>query len=1181
MGIIKMTKNSLTLIITALVINSSVFPQDKESYRWEKVMIGGGGAVPAIIAHPRVSGCVFSTHDVTGPNRWNETRQQFEYALSFPYWNYPQSIAGCECLTLDPNDPQGNTALLTITNQAGFNKESYMLRTTNRGLTWEYTNFRPIAGSEQFNARYHIQYDPNNSNIVYYAARNGGIYQSSDGGMNFTKTTAPDGSVNALERPKANTGIRKIIINPYLGVVVNPVRSRVLYAEVASQDWNNTMIESTDGGLTWHPISMPASPKFEVGPSGRVYTAGTNKTGYWENNKFNPFPVSGNSISVDPSDENRMVIYKNLGGDKYEFYYSEDRGLSWKMLKPTYVNYPPWYRNQGGCTAPQGGCSNPVDGSFTFDADGRLWYSDWYQIWRCDTLTSQSASIVFYGAVKGEEETVNTGDGLASPWGGNCKVMIGVADVGGFAITNLTRWPEKTALQPDHNIVGLEWAGQVPNKLVFVAAKGWGWDHVGWGGYSEDGGLTTRYFKSRPGNGNMTCSRVAINATGDRIFWYCSTGLYYSDNKGDSWIKASDLSFGYESIFDWKGYHAITADRFNHNLIYLNNNDKLYRSDVKGITWKMVYSKRIGSLYVNPEAEGEIWATGWDSKGGQIIRSIDKGVNFTIITSATEVKSAGFGRGPAKGQPSIYMIGKANGIPGIYRSDNFGTSWIRIDDIHHFPHPSVGNFIAGDGQEYGRVYVGSYGGTWVGASLTQCDTCLISNQPPVVAISEPTKTMWPMQTAFDVKVTANDPNDSIRRVELYLDMEKIGADTLVPFLFRIEGLKPGKYNLTAKAWDYYDTCTSAFLGLVIADSSLVARASFTPEGILIDGFMDKGYSNTPQEVNKKIITGNKNISALWNSCWRDSSWHIWMAEKNVTLSPKSLISWQNDLIELTLLPDINFTHNNAKEKILIYPVDSTILHIMGTDTIPSKSPLAVIITDEGFNTELTVDDENFGFIPAGRNYTGMELRIRDCEETDTSFSLIAWNSNDTSQLEDKLGLVFFEPLNQNPFVRITAPFNNRVYTSTPLLISIFAEATDNDGMVIRVDFYASDSLIGTDYSSPFSIGNSSLGNGNYELKAVAWDNEGGSCTSGLTNITVSISTGIEQSMHAGEIEIYPNPCAIGYFMLSEIADVQITDIAGNILAFQKNTDKVNTDGLAHGIYLVKINNIAVQKLLVN
>jgi photosystem II stability/assembly factor-like uncharacterized protein len=1169
------------VIIFVLVNYASLaFAQTKEKHRWEKVTLGGGGAVPAIIAHPKVSGCVFSTHDVCGPNRWNESKQQFEYALSYPYWISPQSNAGCECLTLDPNDPEGNTALLSITNQADFSKESYLLRTTNRGITWENTNFRPVAGSEQFNARYHIQYDPNNSNVVYYAARNGGIYQSADGGINFLKTSAPDGLVNELSRPKSNTGIRKIIVNPYLGIVTNPVRSRVLYAEVATQDWLNYMIESFDGGLTWHKISMPVSPKFEVGPSGRVYLAGDKKTGFWEDNKFTPFAISGNSISVDPGNEDRIVVYKNLGNDTYEFYYSENRGVDWKTLKPVYEDYPYWYKNNGGCTAPQKGCSNPIDGSFTFDANGRLWYSDWYQIWRCDNLNNSSVNITFTGVVKGEEETVNIGDGLASPWGGNCKVMIGVADVGGFLITDLGKFPEKTALTPGHNIIGMDWAGKNPDKLVFVAANGWGWDHIGWGGFSEDGGLTAKYFKTRPNNGSMLCSRVAINADGTRIFWYSSQGLFYSDNSGDTWKKASNLSFGYESIFEWKGYRAIAADRINTNLIYLNNNDKLYRSDDNGINWSLVNSASIGSLFVNPEVEGEIWIMSWDSNGGNIKRSTNKGTSFTKIPNASDVKSFGFGRGPVIGQPSIYMIGKVNGNPGIYRSDNYGESWIRIDDLDQYPHPAVGSYIIGDGQVFGRVFVGSHSGTWIGSSLIQCDTCKLSNIPPKVNISVPTKTYILSHTAFEIKVNASDSDDGILKVELFIDEEKQGETIIAPYHFYHDGISSGSHLIQAKAWDNNGSFSLASITIHTRDSVLTANTP-NANSITIDGIMDKEYDDPPGNLTKNLTTNPDGLSAKWSSCRTDGMIYFWISANQNKLENSSINHEFSDRIEISLLPNFNYYQSIDPVKIVVYPTDSTILYISKNKTDTISTLISVVKRSDGYDTELAIDLKKVGIVPVGRSYMGFDIKLFDFVENSRLNAMLGWNSNNEISRAENIGLIFLQPVNNKPFVKITAPFIYRIYTTKPLLIAIYADANDPDGKVEKVEFYANDSIIGVDFTAPFSIGNSSFPNGNYNLKAIAYDNDNEKFISEIVPIKVDLATLSASTENVEQVEIYPNPSDSGYFYLSRKADFTLMDPNGKILMSVKNSNIVCTKNLSKGVYFVKINNQEGNKVIVN
>jgi xyloglucan-specific exo-beta-1,4-glucanase len=51
--------------------------------------------------------------------------------------------------------------------------------------------------------------------------------------------------------------------------------------------------------------------------------------------------------------------------------------------------------------------------------------------------------------------------------------------------------------------------------------------------------------------------------------------------------------------------------------------------------------------------------------------------------------------------------GQAN---GVYRSDDEGASWLRInDDAHEFGGLANGQFILGDANVYGRVYMSSAG----------------------------------------------------------------------------------------------------------------------------------------------------------------------------------------------------------------------------------------------------------------------------------------------------------------------------------------------------------------------------------------------------------------------------------------------------------------------------------------
>ena len=57
--------------------------------------------------------------------------------------------------------------------------------------------------------------------------------------------------------------------------------------------------------------------------------------------------------------------------------------------------------------------------------------------------------------------------------------------------------------------------------------------------------------------------------------------------------------------------------------------------------------------------------------------------------------------------PALYVFGKVNGKEGLFRTDNDGRSWQRIDDdAHRFGKISR---VTGDPRLYGRVYFATQG----------------------------------------------------------------------------------------------------------------------------------------------------------------------------------------------------------------------------------------------------------------------------------------------------------------------------------------------------------------------------------------------------------------------------------------------------------------------------------------
>lgn len=90
--------------------------------------------------------------------------------------------------------------------------------------------------------------------------------------------------------------------------------------------------------------------------------------------------------------------------------------------------------------------------------------------------------------------------------------------------------------------------------------------------------------------------------------------------------------------------------------------------------------------------------------------------------------------------------------------------------------------------------------------------------------------------------------------------------------------------------------------------------------------------------------------------------------------------------------------------------------------------------------------------------------------------------------------------NVAPSVAITSPSNNAaVAPAVPLTLN--ATASDTDGTVSKVEFFDGATLLGEDTSAPFSFTIASLASGAHAFTAKATDNDSGTTTSSVVNVT--------------------------------------------------------------------------------
>ena len=123
------------------------------------------------------------------------------------------------------------------------------------------------------------------------------------------------------------------------------------------------------------------------------------------------------------------------------------------------------------------------------------------------------------------------------------------------------------------------------------------------------------------------------------------------------------------------------------------------------------------------------------------------------------------------------------------------------------------------------------------------------------------------------------------------------------------------------------------------------------------------------------------------------------------------------------------------------------------------------------------------------------------------------------------------PPNQPPWVALTAPASGTTFTA-PASIELSATASDPDGTIAQVEFYANNTLIATDTTSPYSFSWTSVTPGTYAMTAVARDNLGAMTVSSTSDITVKPpklprtavfepSSNHSTAVDRYELEIYP------------------------------------------------------------
>ena len=680
-------------------------------YAWKNVVIKGGGFVSGIVMSPVLPGLVFARTDVGGAYRFDPTARRW-MAITDWVGHNDSNLLGIESIAVDPVDPSRVYMAAGMYLTAG---NGAILSSTDMGQTWVRNSISaPMGGNADGRSMgERLAIDPNLTSTLYFGSRNAGLWKSTDSAQTWTQVAGfPTTGVANGDAGTGGYGLTFVVFDPRSGSPGSSTPAIYLGVGVTT---GNGLYRTTDAGATWEAVAgQPAGmmPHHAVlDGCGNLYLAYNNGSGpnsitsgavwrysmaggVWTN--VSP-PQSGGGfggIAADAAHPGTLIVTTIDRWSRDEIYRTTNGGASWVGLESaakTDVAGAPlvlWHRTSVGTPGWMGDVEidpfNPA----------RAIYITGAGIWSSDDVTAADTGAATHWTFEddGLEETVV--QDLASPPAG-APLLSAVGDLGGFRHDDLDVSPAGGFF--DNPIFtttsGLDFAQGAPNIVVRAGSGGLG------GAYSADGGTTWTPFAAAPIPTTGTVSKgsgsIAVSADGTTFLWAPQGGTPSTSlDNGTTWTACAGLAAGVR----------VAADRVNPSTFYASDRNGMYLSTDGGANFVKVTTSPSGRPRPVFGIEGDVWV----ATGSGLFHSQDSLATFAQVSLVTSATAVGFGM-PAPGQsyPAVYLAGSVAGVWGVYRSDDVGATWQRIDDPQH----QFGwiNCLTGDPRQYGRVYLGTGG----------------------------------------------------------------------------------------------------------------------------------------------------------------------------------------------------------------------------------------------------------------------------------------------------------------------------------------------------------------------------------------------------------------------------------------------------------------------------------------
>ena len=361
------------------------------------------------------------------------------------------------------------------------------------------------------------------------------------------------------------------------------------------------------------------------------------------------------------------------------------------------------------------------------------------------------------------------------------------------------------------------------------------------------------------------------------------------------------------------------------------------------------------------------------------------------------------------------------------------------------------------------------------------------NSPPTVDLVVPlTDNNLVAPANISLSANATDSNGNVVKVEFFAGTTKLGEALSAPFTYVWTGISAGTYSITAVATDNLGaTKISApvIYNVVSSGEAQLINVALQTNGGIATASSAYSPNHPASGVNDGVLNGKKLGSG---GVWTDATYLQYPDWVQVAFSGVKTI---NRIDVITLPDDIAAGTDPTPDKTFsLYGITSfDVQYWTGSAwaTVPGGSVTGSNLVWRTF-TFPTISTDRIRVLVNGASAYGFSFIVE----------IQAWAASSSDTL--------VSPANVGPVVNLITPANGSSFTA-PANINFSANATDSNGTISKVEFFAGTTKLGEALSAPFSYVWTGVSAGTYSITAVATDNFGAATIS--APVIYSVATG--------------------------------------------------------------------------